>query len=111
MPLSPQDVAALEQIGGAVEQQTGVRPSLGQIAGVILSLHLDALKSPSSTSASAETSAAPPDTALSRTILRQMIDQQINPIRDRLRRLEAEMQGAANAASAPSARVISTKPH
>jgi hypothetical protein len=43
-PLSPKDIAALEQIIAAIEQETGARPSLGQIAGVILRVHLDSLK-------------------------------------------------------------------
>jgi hypothetical protein len=43
VPLSPGDVAALEQIIDAIEAKTGTRPALGQIASVILRVHLDSL--------------------------------------------------------------------
>lgn len=36
VPLSAADVAALERIGEAIGEQTGTKPSLGQIASVIL---------------------------------------------------------------------------
>jgi hypothetical protein len=44
VPLSPGDVAGLEQIIDAIEAKTGTRPALGQIASVILRIHLDSLK-------------------------------------------------------------------
>ncbi len=44
VPLSPADIAALEQIIDAIEEQTGTRPSLGQIASVILRVHLESRK-------------------------------------------------------------------
>jgi hypothetical protein len=44
VPLSPGDVADLEQIINAIEAKTGTRPALGQIASVILRAHLDLLK-------------------------------------------------------------------
>lgn len=43
VPLSPEDVAALERIIAEIERQTGTRPALGQIASVILRMHLDLL--------------------------------------------------------------------
>ena len=38
------DVAALEQIVGSIEKAIGSRPSLGQVASVILRTHLDELR-------------------------------------------------------------------
>jgi hypothetical protein len=44
VPLSPGDIADLEQIIAVIEAKTGTRPALGQIASVILRIHLDSLK-------------------------------------------------------------------
>ena len=44
VPLSPGDVAGLEQIIDAIEAETGTRPALGQIASVILRTHLESIK-------------------------------------------------------------------
>jgi hypothetical protein len=43
VPLSPEDIAKLEQIIAIMEAETGKRPALGQIASVILSAHLKTL--------------------------------------------------------------------
>lgn len=45
VPLSQEDVAALADIVTAIERATGARPSLGQIASVVVRLHVDALRS------------------------------------------------------------------
>lgn len=44
VPLSPGDIRDLERIIDAIETKTGTRPALGQIASVILRIHLDSLK-------------------------------------------------------------------
>ena len=44
VPLTPDDVAKLEQIIALMEAETGKRPALGQIASVILSTYLDSLR-------------------------------------------------------------------
>lgn len=44
VPLTLDDVAKLEEIISLVELETGKRPALGQIASVILSIHLDSLR-------------------------------------------------------------------
>jgi len=44
VPLSETDVSALADIVGAIERATGARPSLGQIASVILRMHLETLR-------------------------------------------------------------------
>jgi hypothetical protein len=41
VPLSVEDVAALEKIAESVHEKTGARPSLGQVASVILRVTLD----------------------------------------------------------------------
>jgi hypothetical protein len=60
VPLSPEDVAALEQIVDALEKKTGTRPALGQIASVILRTHLDSLRTGSEKGESANRSAGTP---------------------------------------------------
>jgi hypothetical protein len=44
VPLTPDDVAALTQVADAIEQKTGARPALGQVASVMLRTHLESLK-------------------------------------------------------------------
>jgi hypothetical protein len=44
-PLSQEDMAALTDIIAAIERATGARPSLGQIARVVVRMHADALRS------------------------------------------------------------------
>jgi hypothetical protein len=44
VPLSPSDIAHLEQIIATIEAKTGTRPALGQIASVILQIHLNSLR-------------------------------------------------------------------
>lgn len=44
VPLSSDDIAALEEIIEVLERETGAKPSLGQIASVILRTHLEGLK-------------------------------------------------------------------
>jgi hypothetical protein len=54
VPLSPEDIAALGQIIEEIEKNTGTRPSLGQIASVIVRTHLELLKTSGSPSASVD---------------------------------------------------------
>jgi hypothetical protein len=44
VPLSPDDIAALETIVGAIEEVTGARPNLGHVANVILRMHVEELR-------------------------------------------------------------------
>jgi len=46
VPLTPEDIAALEQIIAAIARQTGAKPSLGQITSVIVRTHLDLVRTP-----------------------------------------------------------------
>ncbi len=43
-PLSAEDIAALESIVGAIGEATGSRPTLGQVAKVILRMHVEELR-------------------------------------------------------------------
>lgn len=49
VPLSAEDIAALELIAESVCEKTGARPSLGQVASVILRVTLDETKGKSET--------------------------------------------------------------
>jgi hypothetical protein len=51
VPLSSEDILAIEQIISAIEGATGSKPSLGQIASVIVRLHIDELKKSAGASA------------------------------------------------------------
>jgi hypothetical protein len=47
VPLSPEDVAALEKIIGQIVASTGTKPSVGQLASVIVRNYLSGLESKS----------------------------------------------------------------
>src|SRR3984893_18975391 len=74
VPLSAEDIKTLETMVAQIGVSTGANPSVGQLASVIVRLHLNALKSAPELAASAD--AAGQD--ISRSILQQMIDEQIN---------------------------------
>jgi hypothetical protein len=90
VPLSAEDIKTLEtlvaQIGGA----TGAKPSVGQLASVIVRLHLSALKSAPEPAAS-DAPRQGMEQEISRSILQQLIDEQINPLREQVKRLESEL--------------------
>jgi hypothetical protein len=90
VPLSEEDVKSLEELVTQVGAATGAKPSVGQVASVIVRLHLNALKR------EPESSAAPSDMAqeVSRGMLQKMIDDQIGPLRDQVMRLEAELHSS-----------------
>jgi hypothetical protein len=77
----------VEQIGGS----SGAKPSVGQLASVIVRLHLNALQNPPAPAADV----ANPGMAneVSRNILQQMINEQIEPLREQVKRLESEVHG------------------
>ena len=51
VPLSKEDVAALEEIVAAIERATGSKPALGEIASVIIRMHLHAVRNAAKQSA------------------------------------------------------------
>ena len=86
VPLSPEDIAGLELVIDAVERQTGTRPALGQIASVILRVHLDALKDASSQHDPSYVEMSENEKPVSLRVVQSLIDQQIKPIKEELRR-------------------------
>jgi hypothetical protein len=99
VPLSAEDVQTLESMVAQIGASTGAKPSLGQLASVIVRLHLSALQSTPEPAASEEVSRPSMDQEISRRIMQQMIDEQMNPLREQVKRLEAELHavGTANA--------------
>jgi len=91
VPLSAEDVKMLESILAKVGASTGVKPSVGQLASVIVRLHLNALKSATDPTAPADEPKDALDREISRSILQQMIDERINPLREHVKRLETEL--------------------
>jgi hypothetical protein len=45
VPLRPEDMAALQEMQKAIEQKTGTKPSIGQVASIILRTRLDEMES------------------------------------------------------------------
>jgi hypothetical protein len=95
VPLSPEDFAALEQIINAIEQQTGTKPSLGQIASVILRVHLDLLKKPTPTKQDEieKLSKQEAEQRLSLTAVKALVEEQLKPVREELNRLKKDFSG------------------
>jgi len=77
-----------------ISASTGARPSVGQLASVIVRLHLNALKIAPEPGASADSERKDMEHEISTRILQQMIDEQINPIREQVKRLEAELHAS-----------------
>lgn len=89
VPLSDEDVKTLETLVAQIAGATGTRPSVGQVVSVIVRLHLNALKN--AREASADISKQEMEQEMSRSMLQQLIDEQIKPLREQVKRLEAEL--------------------
>jgi hypothetical protein len=102
VPLRPEDMAALEEITNAIQQKTDTKPSLGQIASVILRLHLDLLKGRSAT-VHDELEKLPPDEGksskdeaeqgLSISAVTDLVEEQLKPVWEELNRMKKELSG------------------
>jgi len=88
VPLSADDVAALDEIGDVIAKSTGTKPSVGQIASVILRMHLESLKGESHLDATPEKLESPIN------LIRDLIDERLKPIRDEVARLKKELSKA-----------------
>jgi hypothetical protein len=95
VPLSAEDIKTLENMLAHIGASTGAKPSVGQLASVIVRLHLNALKSAPESAASPDVSKQNMEHEISRSILQQMIDEQISPLRDQVKRLESELHAAS----------------
>jgi hypothetical protein len=91
VPLSAEDVQTLENMLSHIGASTGAKPSVGQLVSVIVRLHLNALKSAPEAATPADVARQDLEHEVSRSILRQMIDEQINPLREKVTRLETEL--------------------
>jgi hypothetical protein len=91
VPLSAEDVQTLENMVAHIGASTGAKPSVGQLASVIVRIHLNALKGAREPAAQAGVPRQDLEHEISRSILQQMIDEQINPIREQVKRLETEL--------------------
>ncbi len=80
VPLSVEDVKTLEEIVAQVEASSGAKPSVGQLVSVIVRAHLQSLN---------------PTQADPKAIFQHMIDEQLRPLRDQMRRLETELNGVS----------------
>jgi len=94
VPLSAEDISTLETMVAQIGVSTGAKPSVGQLVSVVVRLHLNALKRAPEPAASADVAKQDMEYEISRSILQQMIDDQINPIREQLKRLDAELHAS-----------------
>jgi hypothetical protein len=86
VPLSAEDVKALEDMVAQIEASSGTKASVGQLVSAIVRSHLNAPNPAASTPAD--------DPPLSKTLLQNMIDEQLAPLREQVNRLEKELHGA-----------------
>jgi hypothetical protein len=84
VPLRPDDVKALEEMVAQLETSGGSKPSVGQLVSVIVRAHLQGLNA----GADVEPKAA---SSVSDLRLQQMIEEQVGPLREQVRRLEDEL--------------------
>lgn len=96
VPLSAEDLKTLETMVAQVGGATGAKPSVGQLASVIVRLHLNALKSAPAPAVSADVPQQTMAQEISRSILRQLIDEQLNPLREQVKRLETELHAVCS---------------
>jgi hypothetical protein len=83
VPLSAEDVKALENMVAEIEASSGTKASVGQLVSAIVRSHLNAPKPAASTPAVD----APP----SKKLLQNLIDEQLAPLREQVNRLEREL--------------------
>ncbi len=93
VPLSVEDVKTLEGLVLQVETSSGAKPSIGQLVSVIVRTHLEGLNANSNLD---DVNPVEPESTsfISKAKLQQMIEEQIRPIREQVRRLENELQAS-----------------
>jgi hypothetical protein len=91
VPLSAQDIKTLEGMVAQLETSSGAKPSVGQLVSVIVRAHLQGLHAASKSAGGDEVVEAEPASSVSETRLQKMIEEQIRPLREQVRRLENEL--------------------
>jgi hypothetical protein len=76
VPLSEADVKTLENMVSEIGTSTGAKPSVGQLVSAIVRMHLNESQGGS------------------RTSLQRLLDEQLHPLREQLKRLESEIHAA-----------------
>jgi hypothetical protein len=94
VPLSAEDVKTLEGMVAQFETSGGAKPSVGQLVSVIVRTHLQGLKVALNSEAAAEMVEPGPASSVSKASLQKMIEDQIRPLREQVRRLENELHTA-----------------
>jgi hypothetical protein len=74
--LSEADVKTLENMVSEIGTSTGAKPSVGQLVSAIVRMHLNESQGGS------------------RTSLQRLLDEQLHPLREQLKRLESEIHAA-----------------
>jgi hypothetical protein len=91
VPLSAEDVKALEGMVAHLEASNGAKASVGQLVGVIVRSHLQGLRAAPGTEPDAEAGEPLSASSVSDARIQQMIEEQIRPLREQVRRLERGM--------------------
>jgi hypothetical protein len=96
VPLSAEDVKTLEGMVAQLEGSSGAKPSVGQLVSLIVRAHLRALKPEFNAAREGGVIRTEPDEPTSNAALRQMVEEQIRPLREQVRRLESELNALAH---------------
>ncbi len=96
VPLSAEDVETLEGMVARVEVSSGAKPSVGQLVSVIVRAHLQGINAAPNSAAATGVVEPEPATSVSDARLQQMIEEQIRPLREQVRRLENEVHAAGS---------------
>jgi hypothetical protein len=96
VPLSAEDVKTLEGMVAQVETSSGAKPSVGQMVSVIVRAHLQGLNAAPNSEADDDVIESEPASSVSNARLQEMIEEQIRPLREQVRRLETELHAAGS---------------
>jgi hypothetical protein len=89
VPLSAENLKTLEGMVAQIEQSRGAKPSVGQLVSVIVQTYLETLSEVPDQAAKGDAPKAEAGPAGSVAILQKMLDEQLAPLREKVKRLES----------------------
>lgn len=88
VPLSAEDLDVLGALAARIAESSGAKPSVGQLVSVIVHNQLNAFADASIPAVRTNEPGHDVATPLTTAILQQMIDEQVAPLHDKVKRLE-----------------------
>jgi hypothetical protein len=79
-----------------VEASGRAKPSVGQLVSVIVRTHLQSLQAVANSAPEADAKQIVPDESFAKAALQHIVEEQIRPLREQVRRLEAKLRAVAD---------------